>query len=150
MEGDKEVLFANNQSLRYNIDNIYALEREVFTAIMSAIETVGLSPLPGNSIARLPPLSELDNLDSLFVKPSADLGGLISAGTSSSLAHGSHGGQHGGSSLYRTLPALSVDPARRAGQGPPGQGRADSPFQFGNPPAYPRLGGEFIVLIRVV
>jgi hypothetical protein len=89
-------------------------------------------PPPGGNRARLPPLSELDNLDSIFVtKPSAGLGGLAADGAS--LAQNSHVGY-----FKQPLPALSVELHQRR----PGGARPDSPslspFSFGNPPAYSR------------
>jgi hypothetical protein len=103
---------------------------------MSEVALIGPPPPGGNHHARLPPLSELDNLDSIFVsKPSSGLGGLAPDGASQSqsLAQNSHVGY-----FKQPLPALSLDPHQRRPGGARPESPSPSPFSFGNPPTYSR------------
>lgn len=98
---------------------------------MSEVALIGHPP-PGGNHARLPPLSELDKLDSIFVtKPSTGLGGLAPDGAS--LAQNSHVGY-----FKQPLPALSLDPHQRRAGGARPESPLPSPFSFGNPPTYSR------------
>jgi hypothetical protein len=115
---------------------------------MSEVGLVALTvtgpPPPGGNHARLPPLSELDNLDSIFVtKPSAGLGGLAPDGAS--LAQNSHVGV---GYFKQPLPALSVDPHQRRAGGARPDSPSPSPFSFGNPPAYSREYPLFVAVVR--